>query len=51
MAFAEGYVAADPKSTASKKLRLFNIIRDLLGIILIIAILVSFMGETSGISI
>lgn len=48
VAFAEGYVAADPKSTASKKLRLFNIIRDLLGIILIIAILVSFMGETSG---
>lgn len=46
VAFAEGYVAADPKSTASKKLRLFNIIRDLLGIILIIAILVSFMGGT-----
>ncbi|KAJ6224528.1 hypothetical protein RDWZM_003073 [Blomia tropicalis] len=48
VAFAEGYAAADPKSTTSKKLRLFNIIRDLLGIVLILAILVSFMGETSG---
>lgn len=31
-------------------MRVFNIFRDLLGIILILAILISFMGETSGIA-
>ncbi|KAH9420747.1 ATP-dependent zinc metalloprotease YME1L isoform X1 [Dermatophagoides pteronyssinus] len=48
IAFAEGYSAADPKHSQSRKLRVFNVFRDLLGIILILAILVSFMGETFG---
>ncbi|KAF7491547.1 ATP-dependent zinc metalloprotease YME1 -like protein [Sarcoptes scabiei] len=48
VAFAEGYSAADPKNISSKKLRFFNVFRDLLGIIFIIVILTSFMGETSG---
>ncbi|XP_075676764.1 ATP-dependent zinc metalloprotease YME1L isoform X2 [Dermatophagoides pteronyssinus] len=46
IAFAEGYSAADPKHSQSRKLRVFNVFRDLLGIILILAILVSFMGGT-----
>uniref|UniRef100_A0A224Z1M8 Metalloprotease m41 ftsh n=1 Tax=Rhipicephalus zambeziensis TaxID=60191 RepID=A0A224Z1M8_9ACAR len=44
VAFAEGYMACDPKGRTSTKLRVFNIFRDLLGIILILAILFSFMG-------
>ncbi|CAN7943970.1 unnamed protein product, partial [Ixodes hexagonus] len=48
VAFAEGYLASDPKARTSTKLRIFNIFRDLLGIILILAILFSFMGELSG---
>ncbi|KAH6930285.1 hypothetical protein HPB50_012362 [Hyalomma asiaticum] len=44
VAFAEGYMACDPKARTSTKLRVFNIFRDLLGIILILAILFSFMG-------
>ncbi|XP_064471627.1 ATP-dependent zinc metalloprotease YME1L-like isoform X2 [Ornithodoros turicata] len=44
VAFAEGYLACDPKSRTSTKLRVFNVFRDLLGIILILAILFSFMG-------
>lgn len=48
VAFAEGYLACDPKARTSTKLRVFNIFRDLLGIILILAILFSFMGELSG---
>ncbi|XP_077524849.1 ATP-dependent zinc metalloprotease YME1L isoform X4 [Amblyomma americanum] len=44
VAFAEGYLACDPKARTSTKLRVFNIFRDLLGIILILAILFSFMG-------
>ncbi|XP_065296505.1 ATP-dependent zinc metalloprotease YME1L isoform X3 [Dermacentor albipictus] len=48
VAFAEGYMACDPKARTSTKLRVFNIFRDLLGIILILAILFSFMGELSG---
>uniref|UniRef100_A0A224Z481 Metalloprotease m41 ftsh n=1 Tax=Rhipicephalus zambeziensis TaxID=60191 RepID=A0A224Z481_9ACAR len=48
VAFAEGYMACDPKGRTSTKLRVFNIFRDLLGIILILAILFSFMGELSG---
>nr|XP_037278622.1 LOW QUALITY PROTEIN: ATP-dependent zinc metalloprotease YME1L-like [Rhipicephalus microplus] len=48
VAFAEGYMACDPKVRTSTKLRVFNIFRDLLGIILILAILFSFMGELSG---
>ncbi|OTF84013.1 hypothetical protein BLA29_004798, partial [Euroglyphus maynei] len=51
IAFAEGYSAADPKNSQSRKLRVFNVFRDLLGIILILAILVSFMGETFGIDL
>lgn len=48
IAFAEGYLACDPKARPNTKLRIFNIFRDLLGIILILAILFSFMGELSG---
>ncbi|XP_040355096.1 ATP-dependent zinc metalloprotease YME1L isoform X4 [Ixodes scapularis] len=44
VAFAEGYLASDPKTRPNTKLRIFNIFRDLLGIILILAILFSFMG-------
>ncbi|KAG0445477.1 hypothetical protein HPB47_014764 [Ixodes persulcatus] len=44
VAFAEGYLASDPKARPNTKLRIFNIFRDLLGIILILAILFSFMG-------
>ncbi|KAM7315300.1 ATP-dependent zinc metalloprotease YME1L isoform X4, partial [Ixodes scapularis] len=43
VAFAEGYLASDPKTRPNTKLRIFNIFRDLLGIILILAILFSFM--------
>ncbi|XP_076337960.1 ATP-dependent zinc metalloprotease YME1L isoform X2 [Tachypleus tridentatus] len=44
VAFAEGYLAADPKTRTGSKVRLFNLFRDLLGIVLILAILFSFMG-------
>ncbi|CAG2179822.1 unnamed protein product, partial [Oppiella nova] len=44
IAFAEGYLAAEPKSKTSSKLRVFTVFRDLMGIVLIIAILFSFMG-------
>ncbi|GFW65015.1 ATP-dependent zinc metalloprotease YME1 homolog [Trichonephila clavipes] len=43
IAFAEGYTAADSKEKASSKLGMFNIFRDLLGIILILYILTSVM--------
>ncbi|CAG2117888.1 unnamed protein product, partial [Medioppia subpectinata] len=43
IAFAEGYLAAEPRPKMSSKLRFFNIFRDLMGIALIIAILFSFM--------
>lgn len=43
VAFAEGYSAADSKEKASSKLGMFNIFRDLLGIILILYILTSVM--------
>lgn len=44
VAFAEGYLASDGRGRPGTKLRIFNIFRDLLGIILILAILFSFMG-------
>ncbi|XP_054162272.1 ATP-dependent zinc metalloprotease YME1L-like [Oppia nitens] len=44
IAFAEGYLAAEPRSKTSSKLKVFTIFRDLMGIVLIIAILFSFMG-------
>ncbi|GBN02898.1 ATP-dependent zinc metalloprotease YME1 [Araneus ventricosus] len=43
IAFAEGYSAADSKEKTSSKLGMFNIFRDLLGIILILYILSSVM--------
>ncbi|XP_035214335.1 ATP-dependent zinc metalloprotease YME1L-like [Stegodyphus dumicola] len=44
IAFAEGYVAADSKEKTNSKLSMFNIFRDLLGIILILYILSSVMS-------
>ncbi|XP_015919299.2 ATP-dependent zinc metalloprotease YME1L [Parasteatoda tepidariorum] len=44
IAFAEGYSAADTKDKASSKVSIFNIFRDLLGIILILYILSSVMS-------
>lgn len=44
IAFAEGYSAADSKEKSSTKLSMFNIFRDLLGIILILYILSSVMS-------
>lgn len=44
VAFAEGYTAADSKEKSSTKLGMFNIFRDLLGIILILYILSSVMS-------
>ncbi|XP_054707959.1 ATP-dependent zinc metalloprotease YME1L-like [Uloborus diversus] len=44
IAFAEGYTAADTKEKTSSKLSMFNIFRDLLGIILILYILSSVMS-------
>lgn len=44
IAFAEGYTAADLKEKSSSKLSMFNIFRDLLGIILILYILSSVMS-------
>ncbi|KAG8182651.1 hypothetical protein JTE90_022474 [Oedothorax gibbosus] len=44
IAFAEGYTAADVKEKPSTKLSMFNIFRDLLGIILILYILSSVMS-------
>lgn len=44
VAFAEGYLSADVKGRPGSKMKLFNVFRDLLGIILIIAILFTFMG-------
>ncbi|GIY79171.1 ATP-dependent zinc metalloprotease YME1 homolog [Caerostris extrusa] len=43
IAFAEGYGAGDSKDKGSSKLGMFNIFRDLLGIILILYILSSVM--------
>lgn len=46
MAFAEGYMAAEPKDVKNfTKLRIFNIFRDLLGIVLILVVLFTFMGK------
>lgn len=44
IAFAEGYTAADTKEKSNSKLSMFNIFRDLLGIILILYILSSVMS-------
>uniref|UniRef100_A0A646QDM3 ATP-dependent zinc metalloprotease YME1 n=1 Tax=Hemiscolopendra marginata TaxID=943146 RepID=A0A646QDM3_9MYRI len=44
VAFAEGYLSADSKGRSGSKLKIFNIFRDLLGIVLIIAMLFTFMG-------
>lgn len=44
IAFAEGYSAADSKEKSGTKLGMFNIFRDLLGIILILYILSSVMS-------
>lgn len=44
IAFAEGYSAADSKEKSTTKLGMFNIFRDLLGIILILYILSSVMS-------
>lgn len=44
IAFAEGYTAADSKEKSTTKLGMFNIFRDLLGIILILYILSSVMS-------
>lgn len=44
IAFAEGYGAADTKEKPNTKLGMFNIFRDLLGIILILYILSSVMS-------
>lgn len=44
IAFAEGYTAADSKEKTHTKLGMFNIFRDLLGIILILYILSSVMS-------
>lgn len=46
IAFAEGYVAADPKAKPSSRMRSFSLFRDGLGIVLIIALLVSVIGKT-----
>lgn len=48
ISFAEGYLAADPRTKTSSKLRFFHFFRDILGILLILGILFSFMGELSG---
>jgi len=44
IAFAEGYLASDPKTGKTNKFKLFAIFRDLLSIVVIIAILFSVMG-------
>ncbi|XP_067138500.1 ATP-dependent zinc metalloprotease YME1L isoform X3 [Centruroides vittatus] len=44
ISFAEGYLAADPRTKTSSKLRFFHFFRDILGILLILGILFSFMG-------
>lgn len=45
VSFAEGYVAGiDKGKTGGSKLRVFNIIRDLMGIVLIVALLGTFVG-------
>ncbi|KAI1289501.1 ATP-dependent zinc metalloprotease YME1 -like protein [Halotydeus destructor] len=48
LAFAEGYLHAQPQEKKSTKLKLFNIFRDVLGVVLILVVLFSFMGELSG---
>lgn len=49
LAFAEGYVSANPTpQKKSSKLRMFNVFRDVLGVVLILVVLFSFMGEFSG---
>lgn len=44
VAFAEGYLSADSRGRPGAKMRLFNIFRDIMGIVLIVAILFTFMG-------
>lgn len=51
IAFAEGYVAADPKAKPSSRMRSFSLFRDGLGIVLIIALLVSVIGKSALIQI
>ncbi|RWS27526.1 ATP-dependent zinc metalloprotease YME1-like protein [Leptotrombidium deliense] len=48
VAFAEGYAAAGPKRKAGGKVQIFHVIRDLLGIVFILVVLSSLLGEISG---
>ncbi|RWS08736.1 ATP-dependent zinc metalloprotease YME1-like protein [Dinothrombium tinctorium] len=48
VAFAEGYTAASGKGKTPGRVRVFYIFRDLLGIVFILIVLSSLLGEISG---